>query len=92
MARGSRVCSPCSAPSKGRSGELAWCGAHACVLRAVHRVRRARRHRWRWAQVTFWCPEEQLYHLWLQTLRELLETLSTCLLCAQRKSGCSETL
>uniref|UniRef100_A0A8C6FXW6 Ceramide kinase n=1 Tax=Moschus moschiferus TaxID=68415 RepID=A0A8C6FXW6_MOSMO len=43
----------------------------------VHRVRRARRHRWRWAQVTFWCPEEQLYHLWLQTLRELLETLTS---------------
>ncbi|KAB0396615.1 hypothetical protein E2I00_020144 [Balaenoptera physalus] len=49
----------------------------ACVLCAVHRVRRARRHRWRWAQVTFWCPEEQLCHLWLQTLRELLEKLST---------------
>ncbi|XP_061061505.1 ceramide kinase isoform X2 [Eubalaena glacialis] len=43
----------------------------------VHRVRRARRHRWRWAQVTFWCPEEQLCHLWLQTLRELLEKLTS---------------
>lgn len=43
----------------------------------VHRVRRARRHRWRWAQVTFWCLEEQLYHLWLQTLRELLEALTS---------------
>ncbi|XP_065794925.1 ceramide kinase [Muntiacus reevesi] len=43
----------------------------------VHRVRRARRHRWRWAQVTFWCPEERLYHLWLQTLRELLEALTS---------------
>lgn len=77
---------------------LVWPGArvrgraHTCVLCAVHRVRRARRHRWRWAQVTFWCPEEQLYHLWLQTLRELLETLSTCLLCAQRKGGRGEML
>lgn len=43
----------------------------------VHRVRRARRRRWRWAQVTFWCPEERLYHLWLQTLRELLEALTS---------------
>ncbi|XP_049550901.1 ceramide kinase [Orcinus orca] len=43
----------------------------------VHRVRRARQHRWRWAQVTFWCPEEQLCHLWLQTLRELLEKLTS---------------
>eukprot|EP00070_Physeter_catodon_P039634 XP_028346528.1 ceramide kinase isoform X3 [Physeter catodon] len=43
----------------------------------VHRVRRARRHRWRWAQVTFWCPEEQLCHLWLQSLRELLEKLTS---------------
>ena len=29
---------------------------------------------------------------WLQTLRELLEALSTCLHCARRKSGHSETL
>ena len=42
--------------------------------------------------MTFWCLEEQLYHLWLQTLRELLEALSTCLHCARRKSGHSETL
>lgn len=42
----------------------------------VHRVRRARRHRWRWAQVTFWCADEQVHQLWLQTLRELLEKLS----------------
>lgn len=61
--------------------------AHACVLRAVHRVRRARRRRWRWAQVTFWCPEERLYHLWLQTLRELLEALSTCLLALSAEAG-----
>lgn len=45
-------------------------------LCAVHRVRRARRHRWRWAQVTFWCADEQVHQLWLQTLRELLEKLS----------------
>uniref|UniRef100_A0A8D1MGH2 DAGKc domain-containing protein n=2 Tax=Sus scrofa TaxID=9823 RepID=A0A8D1MGH2_PIG len=43
----------------------------------VHRVRRARRHRWRWAQVTFWCADEQVHQLWLQTLRELLEKLMT---------------
>uniref|UniRef100_A0A2K5D5Z1 Ceramide kinase n=1 Tax=Aotus nancymaae TaxID=37293 RepID=A0A2K5D5Z1_AOTNA len=42
----------------------------------VHCVKRARRHRWKWAQVTFWCPEEQLCHLWLQTLREMLEKLT----------------
>ncbi|XP_031517090.1 ceramide kinase-like isoform X1 [Papio anubis] len=43
----------------------------------VHCVKRARRHRWKWAQVTFWCPEEQLCHLWLQTLREMLEKLTS---------------
>ncbi|KAM9672261.1 ceramide kinase isoform 1-T1 [Trichechus inunguis] len=43
----------------------------------VHCVKRARRHRWKRAQVTFWCIEEQLCNLWLQTLRELLEKL-TC--------------
>uniref|UniRef100_G3T7W5 Ceramide kinase n=1 Tax=Loxodonta africana TaxID=9785 RepID=G3T7W5_LOXAF len=43
----------------------------------VHCVKRARRHRWKRAQVTFWCTEEQLCNLWLQTLRELLEEL-TC--------------
>ncbi|EPY87030.1 ceramide kinase [Camelus ferus] len=43
----------------------------------VHRVRRARRHRWRRAQVTFCCADEQLLHLWLQTLRELLAKLTS---------------
>ncbi|XP_015357218.2 ceramide kinase [Marmota marmota marmota] len=43
----------------------------------VHCVKRARRHRWKWAQVTFWSTDEQLCHLWLQTLRELLERLSS---------------
>ncbi|KAM6214947.1 ceramide kinase [Rhynchocyon petersi] len=43
----------------------------------VHCVKRARGHRWKGAQVTFWCPSEQLCHLWLQTLRELLAEL-TC--------------
>ncbi|XP_077025314.1 ceramide kinase isoform X2 [Tamandua tetradactyla] len=43
----------------------------------VHCVKRARHHRWKWAQVTFWCMDEQLCHVWLQTLRELLEKL-TC--------------
>uniref|UniRef100_A0A2K5KD37 DAGKc domain-containing protein n=1 Tax=Colobus angolensis palliatus TaxID=336983 RepID=A0A2K5KD37_COLAP len=56
--------------------------SHHCTPRvcfcAVHCVKRARQHRWKWAQVTFWCPEEQLCHLWLQTLREMLEKLSTC--------------
>lgn len=28
--------------------------------------------------MTFWSADEQLCHLWLQTLRELLESLSTC--------------
>ncbi|XP_003783153.1 ceramide kinase [Otolemur garnettii] len=43
----------------------------------VHCVKRAQRHRWKWAQVTFWCLEEQLCHLWLQTLRAMLETLTS---------------
>lgn len=43
----------------------------------VHRVRRARRHRWKCAQVTFCCADEQLCHLWLQTLREQLEKLTS---------------
>lgn len=48
----------------------------ALSVSAVHCVKRARRHRWRWAQVTFCCAEEPVCHLWLQTLRELLEKLS----------------
>lgn len=44
---------------------------------AVHCVKRARPHRWKCAQVTFWSADEQLCHLWLQTLRELLDSLST---------------
>ncbi|XP_008588690.1 PREDICTED: ceramide kinase-like [Galeopterus variegatus] len=43
----------------------------------VHCVKRARHHRWKCAQVTFWCADEQLCHLWLQTLRELLEKLTS---------------
>ncbi|XP_023558322.1 ceramide kinase [Octodon degus] len=43
----------------------------------VHCVKRARHHRWKWAQVTFWSSDEQLCHRWLQTLRELLAGL-TC--------------
>uniref|UniRef100_A0A5F9CJK8 Ceramide kinase n=1 Tax=Oryctolagus cuniculus TaxID=9986 RepID=A0A5F9CJK8_RABIT len=43
----------------------------------VHCVKRARQHRWKWAQVTFWSADEQLCHLWLQTLRELLEKLTS---------------
>lgn len=47
------------------------------VFCAVHRVKRERHHRWKWARVTFWSSDEQLCHLWLQTLRGLLESLST---------------
>ncbi|XP_037371042.1 LOW QUALITY PROTEIN: ceramide kinase [Talpa occidentalis] len=43
----------------------------------VHCVKRARQHRWKWAQVTFCCAEEQLCQLWLQTLRELLDKLTS---------------
>ncbi|XP_047405783.1 ceramide kinase, partial [Sciurus carolinensis] len=43
----------------------------------VHCVKRARRHRWKWARVTFWSTDEHLCHLWLQTLRELLERLTS---------------
>ncbi|XP_041611060.1 ceramide kinase isoform X1 [Vulpes lagopus] len=43
----------------------------------VHCVKRARRHRWKWAQVTFCCAEEPLCHLWLQTLQELLDKLTS---------------
>lgn len=43
----------------------------------VHCVKRARRHRWKCAQVTFCGADEQLCHLWLQTLREQLDNL-TC--------------
>lgn len=42
----------------------------------VHCVKRARSHRWKWGQVTFWSTDEQLCHLWLQTLRELLDRLT----------------
>nr|KAF6398897.1 ceramide kinase [Molossus molossus] len=43
----------------------------------VHCVKRARRHRWKCAQVTFCGADEQLCHLWMQTLREQLDKL-TC--------------
>ncbi|KAM7317473.1 hypothetical protein ACRRTK_023775 [Alexandromys fortis] len=43
----------------------------------VHCVKRARHHRWKAAQVTFWSADEQLCHLWLHTLRELLESLTS---------------
>ncbi|XP_034372028.1 ceramide kinase [Arvicanthis niloticus] len=43
----------------------------------VHHVKRVRHHRWKWARVTFWSADEQLCHLWLQTLRELLESLTS---------------
>lgn len=43
----------------------------------VHCVKRARRHRWKCEQVTFRGADEQLCHLWLQTLREQLDKL-TC--------------
>ncbi|XP_030892421.1 ceramide kinase [Leptonychotes weddellii] len=43
----------------------------------VHCVKRARRRRWKWAQVTFCCAEEPLCHLWLQALQELLAKLTS---------------
>ncbi|XP_032738651.1 ceramide kinase isoform X1 [Lontra canadensis] len=43
----------------------------------VHCVKRARRRRWKWAQVTFCCAEEPLCHLWLRVLQELLGALIT---------------
>ncbi|XP_032272815.1 ceramide kinase, partial [Phoca vitulina] len=43
----------------------------------VHCVKRARRRRWKWAQVTFCCAEEPLRHLWLQALQELLAKLTS---------------
>ncbi|XP_060044780.1 ceramide kinase isoform X2 [Erinaceus europaeus] len=54
-----------------------WQKMEAPYAFTVHCVKRARRHRWKWAQVTFCSAEEQLCHLWLQTLRDLLEKL-TC--------------
>ncbi|XP_058164936.1 ceramide kinase [Dasypus novemcinctus] len=43
----------------------------------VHCVKRARHHRWKWARVTFWCTDEELCQLWLHTLRESLEKLTS---------------
>ncbi|XP_078535820.1 ceramide kinase isoform X2 [Lissotriton helveticus] len=39
----------------------------------VHYIRRARKHRWRCSEMTFWCNDEQLYNQWFQALKRLLE-------------------
>lgn len=43
----------------------------------VHCVKRARRRRWKWARVTFWSADEQLCQRWLQSLRGLLDELTS---------------
>uniref|UniRef100_A0A8C8ZDR0 Ceramide kinase n=1 Tax=Prolemur simus TaxID=1328070 RepID=A0A8C8ZDR0_PROSS len=60
-----------------RRGSSRWQKMEKPFAFTVHCVKRARHHRWKWAQVTFCCPEEQLCHLWLQTLRAMLETLTS---------------
>ncbi|XP_074872023.1 ceramide kinase isoform X2 [Carettochelys insculpta] len=39
----------------------------------VYYVTRARKHRWRCSELTFWCVDEQLCNQWIQALKELLE-------------------
>ncbi|XP_025911356.1 ceramide kinase isoform X7 [Apteryx rowi] len=39
----------------------------------VYYVKKARNHRWRCSDVTFWCVDEQLCNQWIQALKELLE-------------------
>ncbi|OCT87316.1 hypothetical protein XELAEV_18021014mg [Xenopus laevis] len=46
------------------------CKPHAFTVRYVQR---ARKHRWRCKEVTFWCNDEQLFYQWLQALNDLLE-------------------
>nr|XP_023487113.1 ceramide kinase [Equus caballus] len=59
-----------------RSASGKWQKMERLYAFTVHYVQRARQHRWKWTKVTFCCADEQLCHLWLQTLRELLENLS----------------
>uniref|UniRef100_A0A9L0QY08 Ceramide kinase n=1 Tax=Equus caballus TaxID=9796 RepID=A0A9L0QY08_HORSE len=58
-----------------RSASGKWQKMERLYAFTVHYVQRARQHRWKWTKVTFCCADEQLCHLWLQTLRELLENL-----------------
>ncbi|OXB61768.1 hypothetical protein ASZ78_007412 [Callipepla squamata] len=39
----------------------------------VYYVKKARNHRWRCRDVTFWCADEYLCTQWIQALKELLE-------------------
>ncbi|XP_030914870.1 ceramide kinase [Geospiza fortis] len=39
----------------------------------VHYVKKARNHRWRCRDATFWCVDEHLCNQWTQALKELLE-------------------
>ncbi|KAK1207395.1 CERK1 kinase, partial [Pygoscelis papua] len=39
----------------------------------VYYVKKARNHRWRCSDVTFWCVDEHLCNQWIQALKELLE-------------------
>ncbi|XP_058046562.1 ceramide kinase [Ahaetulla prasina] len=39
----------------------------------VYYIKRARHHRWRCSEVTFWCIDEHLCNQWICTLRELLD-------------------
>nr|XP_012612397.1 ceramide kinase [Microcebus murinus] len=61
----------------GGGGAGRWQKMETPFAFTVHCVKRARHHRWKWAQVTFCCPEEQLCRLWLQTLRAMLEALTS---------------
>ncbi|XP_054438480.1 ceramide kinase [Pteronotus mesoamericanus] len=64
--------------SHGRHpGSGKWRKMETCFAFTVHCVKRARRRRWKCAQVTFCGADEQLCRLWLQTLRDQLDSL-TC--------------
>ncbi|XP_026558756.1 ceramide kinase [Pseudonaja textilis] len=39
----------------------------------VYYIKRARHHRWRCSEVTFWCIDEHLCNQWICTLKELLD-------------------
>ncbi|XP_010172134.1 ceramide kinase-like, partial [Antrostomus carolinensis] len=39
----------------------------------VYYVKKARNHRWRCSDVTFWCVDQHLCNQWIQALKELLE-------------------
>ncbi|XP_058529249.1 ceramide kinase [Ochotona princeps] len=64
-------------PHRKRHPSRRWHNMEKPYAFTVHCVKRARQHRWKWAQVTFWSGDEQLCLLWLQTLRGLLERLTS---------------